>query len=208
MAVKKPLANYAGKVKELQSGDVISGGYYSGGTDVPVTDGGTGSSTAAAARIALGIPRTLFYSTTDVTTAGTTEETFYTITIAAATLTTNGDRVLVKFTGYSENNANSKKWLVGVAGSTRLTTTQTVNLRTGWEINVRLKRKSNTELNVSTSLIASGSGATAMYVKTEGITGLNLTTTAYDIVLKVTTSASAADVTSDGYEVEYFPFTG
>ena len=177
--------------------------YRAGGTDVPLTDGGTGSSTAAAARIALGVPRTLFDHYADETTPSTAADTLYTDTIAAATLTTNGDKLVGCYSGSSLSNANEKILDITWGGTGIWGGTFEVNLAE-WHIDFVIIRVSNTAIRCSTRWTA-GVGTYYSEVNYIELTGLNLTTNGYALALNAETTVSAGDVTARLGYCQYIP---
>ncbi len=93
MANKTPIANYSGTLRELSAGDTV-----------PLTAGGTGATTAAAARTNLGVvaPTTFSVTTTDLDNT-TSETDIFKATIPANTWA-DGGMIIFTLQVEAENN--------------------------------------------------------------------------------------------------------
>ena len=87
--------NQGGTTKRETRAQILSDAYRVGGTDVPVTDGGTGASTAADARTNLGVDAAGTDNSTNVTLAGTPDY----ITIVGQAITRNAIDLAADVTG-------------------------------------------------------------------------------------------------------------
>lgn len=91
-------------------------GYFAGGTDVAVADGGTGASTARAAAQNLSVPYILAKSYAAVSgAADTNENTLATITVPANAMGANGV-LRLNFRCTATNNANAKTLRIRFSG--------------------------------------------------------------------------------------------
>lgn len=140
-----------------------------------------------------------FDRSADATTAGTSTENLYTYTLPAGSLATNGDKILVEYSGIYTANANQKR-LQPKFGSTVLITGDTTNASaTDWFIRYYLIRVSNTVVRYN---IEFGTNADQLQVDSAEITGLDLDATAYAIDLDARTPTTAGHLTAKlGYGV-------
>lgn len=135
----------------------------------------------------------------DETTAGTSTENLYTYTLPAGSLATNGDKILIEYSGIYTANTHNKR-LQPKFGTDILITGETTNASaTDWMIRYYLIRVSNTVVRFSVEF---STNADQPQVETGEITGLDLAATAYAIDLDARTATSAGEVTAKlGYGV-------
>ena len=157
----------------------------------------------AAAAVIIKTPRTMFDHYADETTPSTAADTLYTDTIAAATLTTNGDKLVGCYAGTTASNANEKIIDVSWGGVGFWSGTYEANIGE-WHLDFIIIRVSNTVIRCSTRWVM---GVDASYPNTNytELTGLNLTTTGYALALNAETTALAGDVTAKLGYCQYIP---
>jgi hypothetical protein len=154
--------------------------------------------------------RPLFDHFTDATTTGTVEELLYIDQIDALTLYTNGDKVVAEYAGSFAANTNQKDIALYFAGVQIFLSSDYYALDNdalAWELRLFVIRESNTDVRTVVTLL-SGDPANKQggpFVSRADITGLDLTTTDYDIELKATTPTAAADVTAEMAYGEFKP---
>lgn len=133
-----------------------------GGTDVAVADGGTGSSTAATARVALSINELLKTITTQGANSGTGETDLATYSVAGGKLAATGDSVWFEASGTFAANANNKTVRVrfGSGATTQVFSTgiSTAN-NLQWTIRGRIIRTGAATQKGYAQFINSGGGA-------------------------------------------------
>jgi hypothetical protein len=140
----------------------------------------------------------LFDHFTDATTATTSEETLYIDQIDAGTLAVNGDKITAEYAGIFAANANEKNVNIYFGGTVLFGTPGPTENAKEWKLQLTLIRVSNTVVRYVVQF-SSGDHWTPEYGE---LTGLNLTTTDYDIELKGETPAVAGDLTAKmGYGV-------
>ena len=119
MAVKKPIVNYSGQLKELQTGDTVEG--------------------------ALGA---LFDEYADATTSGVTYEDVYSYSVPAGKLATNGDCIDFEYQGTTAANANNKVFGVTFDNST-IFDSGSIALNDGyWNLRGKIVRVNDTTVRV------------------------------------------------------------
>lgn len=142
-------------------------------------------------------PRCIFDHFTDAPTLTTSLETLYIDQIDAGLLAVNGDKVQADYSGKFGPNANAKIIIVNFAGTDLFDSTifGAINDNgTGWNFEFLIIRVSNTVVRVSAELTTSGS--LPFIIDPVDITGLNLTTTDYDLLLQAQTPTAVGDLTA------------
>lgn len=137
--------------------------------------------------------------------SNTADQDIWSDSIAAATLTTNGDKVTGWYSIDLANNTHTKQVGVDVAG-TRIGNYATGTAQaTALRIDVKIIRVSNTVIRVIATWMALNNVAPPVQTAYAEITGLNLTTTAYNV--KITgqnvTNASTTDIIGRMGHVRY-----
>lgn len=175
--------------------------YTAGGTDVPVTDGGTGASTAIAATANLGAPYIIAQSGAAVSHTGNTNETaLVTVTIPADVMGANGTIDVETVWSYT-NNANNKTLRVrfgGVSGTQYLSNivTTSVAVRDFRSI-VNRNSKSSQVGSHNTGVLAGGWGSNSAAVMTSSVNTAN----AVDLVISGQLAIGTDTVTLEYYKV-------
>lgn len=145
---------------------------------------------------------TVFTLFEDATTAGTSEETLYTGTIPAGRLSSLGDVIDFEFSGTLGSNTNDKDLLLSFAGTTLFDSTTLTGNGEDFKIEGSIMRISNSAVRTTVNLITPEVGN---QTNVASVTGLNLTTTDYDLLLKATTSEGAGDITAKTGRGVYIP---
>lgn len=188
------------------AGDVTIEGnaiYRAGGTDVPVTDGGTGASTSrlACANLSSGhvIAQTGAASTT--LTGSTSETVLATISFAANSLGANGSiEVTAYFSNNNSGNSKTARVRIGAAGAgTGGTLTQAVAVTTTLSLKTVNEIFNRNATNSQVAGMNNGSiGAAAAAVNTAAID----TTAAFEVVITGQLANSGDNMALEAYRVK------
>jgi hypothetical protein len=167
--------------------------YSPGGTDVAVSDGGTGASTAQGAAANLLVPYVLAQSGVQVTNTGsTTENTLATITIPAGAIGANGSVRLTWAIGRVSGTANTVQGRVRFSGAAS-TIFGTIPLTTA-----QFSAKGQVDIvnrNSASSQIGGPSGATGGFsTSTSAVVTAAVDTTAETTIIITCQNTDAADV--------------
>jgi hypothetical protein len=137
--------------------------------------------------------RLLFEHLDTATTTQTSAQILYSDTIDAGTLSIDGDVIESEYCGTFAANGNSKAVILEVAGQEVANISVTEN-NEAWSIEAEIMRVSNTSLKVSATLSYGTAGNVSVINST--LTGLDLTSTDYDIILSARTPTSVGDLTA------------
>jgi hypothetical protein len=144
---------------------------------------------------------TLFDHYTNETTTGIIAENLYAYTMPAGTLANDGDKVLFEYSGIFTANTNTKRLLPKFHTTTLGTGQTALAASEDWAIDGYIIRVSNTVVRFAVEITASD---TVLVVQSGEITGLNLTTTDYQIDLDAYTVAAAGEITANsGFGIFY-----
>jgi len=174
------------KSYELAAGDNIT-------IDQPTVSGDTTTQTIHAIA-----PVTLakFYADSGNVSTGVTDS--YSYTLPANTLTSNGQRLEMSYSGFLANNGNSKTMNV-LFGSTSISGLITSAANTGWQFKITLIRVTSSTIRVEFGLIASG----VYYPAPFDFSSINFTTTN---VIKLTLQGGATnDTVAKMATIVYWP---
>lgn len=141
---------------------------------------------------ATGDIETLFDHFTDATTTDTPAQTLWIDQIDAGRLATNGDKITVEYSGIYAANADEKAIYLKFGGTELFSGTGIVENGTRWKMNATIIRVSNTVIR-SVVHFETSNPFTPVYTE---VTGLNLTTTDYDIELIAADIDNAGDTTA------------
>lgn len=178
--------------------DVTSLVYTSGGTDVAVVDGGTGSSTARGAAANLGTEYILANSGVVSSHTGTTSETtLATVTIPAGAMGPNGAviiRVLYSWTS-SANSKTPRIRFGGAAGTIYHGFTATTT--TGQQMYLIIRNRNSASSQVGQPSAYAGIGSTTAAIVTSSID----TTAAVDVLIRGILGDASETISVEGYTV-------
>lgn len=182
-----------------------AGAHMSGGTDIPITDGGTGASTARGAAANLGTWYVLAASGVAQSHTGTiTETTKATITVPAGAMGANG-ALRITWIWSANNDASSKATRVrfgGISGTIFLqdAMANVTGRRTQCEIHNR--NAANSQVGF---VLGGGTGGWSSTTSaTPTVTASLDTTAAQDIVLTAELADTADTLVLEAYTVELF----
>lgn len=144
----------------------------------------------------------LFQHFTDATTSGTTQQNLYTFTLPAGSLTQNGDTIKCEYGGIFTANTNTKRIFPKFAGVVLATGQVAAAGATDWTVDFYLIRVSNTVVRYVVEFTSTGETPT---IESGELTGLNLTTTAYNIDLDGRTVTSAGELTAQSGKAIFHP---
>ena len=187
------------------AGDIAVEGnaiYRAGGTDVPIADGGTGSSTAQGAAANLTSAYTLAHSAVAVSHTGDTNETtLATVTVPANAMGPNGYVEIEAI--YSNNNSGNNKTprirFGGDAGTLYYAVAQTTNINMQTLVRISNVNAANSQKG-HTSATAVAYGATTGALTTSAVD----TTAAVDIKLRGILANSGDTIALERYIVRVF----
>lgn len=168
MADKRPLATYSGGIEETHTGDTV-----------PIANGGTGSTSASAARTALGLA------------IGTDVQAYAAKLAALASLTWAANKLL-RLTGTGSLEAIDQVDTVAIAVSD-----ETTDLETGTAKATFRMPYAFTVTEVRASLTTAPTGQTLIVDINEGGTSILSTKLSIDAGEKTSTTAASAAVISD-----------
>lgn len=137
----------------------------------------------------------IFDHFTDVTTSGTTQELLDTEQIDAGRFAVNGDKIVCEYSGVFAPTITEKILIVSLAGTDIFDSTEfgaITDNATHWSIEFTAIRVSNTVVRVTSELITVNAPP---FVRYSELTGLDLTTTDYDLILYGITPDVAGDLT-------------
>lgn len=144
---------------------------------------------------------------TDVNNGTTVETDLYTFTTIASTLSTDGDKLYIKYIG-TFNDVTATTQLKIYFGGTAIgdTGALTISATGGWEANATIIRTSSTTVRTSVNISTPGA-STALYTKETDVTGLTLSNTN---IVKITGTAAGAsggsnDITSKFGSIFFVP---
>lgn len=156
------------------------------------------------------LTRSVFNRYANATTTTTSYEALWSNSIAAGTFVSDGGMIDVLYSGIFASNTHQKS-LELVFASTVIFSSDDYDFLTmsgadsaGWKITAQIIRASNTEVGYTTELVTRGLSDGDVWMKTGTITGLNLTTTGYNLVLNATTP-TIGDVTAKFAKCLYHP---
>lgn len=141
----------------------------------------------------------LFQHYTNATTSGTTQQNLYTYTLPAGTLMQDGDTIKVEYGGIFTAANRNKRIYPKFAGQILATGDVTNSTATYWAVDYYIIRVSNTVVRYVVEFTSKGE---PVEIADGEITGLNLTSTAYNLDLDGRTVTTAGDLTvRSGYGV-------
>jgi len=172
-------------------------------TDLPLTQGGTGASTARGAAANLGSWHVLSQSSVAVpvpNAALTTEQTYVTVAVPAGAMGANGLLRITTVWTYT-NSANNKTMRVRFGGTsgtqyTSATSTTTASLRTQCQIGNR----NATNSQVGGSIVSAGFGTSTGANQTSAVD----TAASVDLVISGQTASAGETLTLESYMVELY----
>lgn len=119
-------------------------------------------------------------------TGGGAAETLTTISLPANTLSVNGQTLKIELDGDTVATANAKTLTIKFAGTTIATnSTTTAPNGKNFKVFISIRRATNAAVNCSTVIMFDGIAAQTKYT---GVSGLALSSTAYDFKLDATSS--------------------
>lgn len=150
------------------------------------------------------VTRTIFNRFANATTTTTAQETLWSNTIAANTFISDGGTLKFVYAGLTANNANEKEWQLQFNGTVLIGPNYISNIY-DWRIEGYIVRASSSEVRCFTSFTCAKGTADAIAVDYVEISGLSLTSTNYNLVLKVTTADASGDITAKMAQAVYSP---
>ena len=174
--------------------------YRAGGTDVPVTDGGTGASAAIGACANLAAVFILGKSAASSSgAADTNENVLATITVPAGAMGVNG-ALKIKFATSHTNNANNKTYRVrlgGISGTAFLTHLFTATVRIMYELVIQNDASASAQKSYRNAITSAASNNVEAFA-----TGVINTASAQDIVITAQKATGTDTMTLEMYTVE------
>ncbi len=147
------------------------------------------------------VRRALFADTTTFTSTGSAD-VVATNSITANTLISDLGRIAATYHGETANNTNEKNFTLALGGNTLISTTYDPVNMYAWSIQAQIIRESNTVVRCFTSIDCHLQSPRTAYTR---ITGLNLTSTAYNLQLTVEGPGAAGDILYRFSAGEYIP---
>jgi hypothetical protein len=144
----------------------------------------------------------LFDRYTDETTSGLLQENLYTYTLPTGFLAENGDKIQFEFSGILTANTNFKRLYPIFAGTVLATGQTNVAAATDWTIDGYIIRVSNSIVRFAVEFTTTGDYP---IIESGEISGLNLTTTDYQLDLDGRSPSAAGELTVHSGFATFYP---
>jgi hypothetical protein len=138
-------------------------------------------------------PKPLADYYTDAGNTSTVETTLFQYGIPAATMTADGQKIKSEYGGIFAGLTTPTKQVKAYLGSTEILNTGalTMSVNGSWSIRIMVIRSSNTTARVTADITTPGA-STAVYTLETDVTGINWTTTSYNLYISGTSGGVGA----------------